>query len=57
MQATITMLDAFIPSKAADFPVESLTELMEHHIMPIQSKAHYLSKERREWMKRFENIP
>lgn len=57
MMETITKLDAFIPTTAADFPAESQTELLEHHIMPIQSKAHYLSKERREWMKRFEDIP
>jgi arylsulfatase A-like enzyme len=54
---TISLLDGFIPKTPADFPVESLIPLLEHHIAPIQSRAHYESKERREWMKRFENIP
>ncbi len=53
----IVMMDGFIPARPVDFPVESLTELMEHHIAPIQSRAHYESKERKEWMKRFERIP
>lgn len=53
-QDTLKMLDTFIPQKQADFPTESLIKLMEHHIMPIQSRAHYESAERREWMKRFD---
>ncbi len=57
LEDLVIMMDGFIPAKPVDFPVESLTELQEHHIAPIQSRAHYESKERKDWMKRFENIP
>lgn len=51
---TVAFLDRFIPKAPAVFPTESLIPLMEHHIMPIQSKAHYESEERKNWMKRFD---
>ena len=56
VKETISMPDGFIPKAPADFPVQSLIPLLEHRIAPIQSRAHYESKERRDWMKRFENI-
>ncbi len=52
----IDQLSAEIPKNPIDLPEESLLELMEHHIPPIRSKEFYYSKERAEWMKRFENI-
>jgi arylsulfatase A-like enzyme len=51
---TIKMLATYIPENPVDLPLQSLIPLQEHHIAPIQSKAHYRSKERIEWMKRFE---
>ncbi len=57
MKDTIEMLAAFLPEDPEEFPEESLIPLMDHHILPIKSKAHYESSERKEWMKRFENIP
>jgi len=53
---TILKLDAFIPKNPVDLPLSSLIELQEHHIAPIQSKEHYESIERKEWMKRFDNL-
>jgi iduronate 2-sulfatase len=46
-------LRGFIPDAPVDLPEASLIELSEHHIAPIQSKAHFESIERKEWMKRF----
>jgi arylsulfatase A-like enzyme len=46
-------LRGFIPKAPVDLPIESLITLSEHHIAPIQSKAHFESLERKEWMKRF----
>lgn len=37
-----------------DLPLQFLIPLQEHHIAPIQSKEHYESNERKEWMQRFE---
>lgn len=54
---TIAMLEKFIPAAPTEFPVSSMTPLLEHHIMPVQSRQHYESEERRQWMKRFENLP
>jgi arylsulfatase A-like enzyme len=45
----------FIPKNPAYLPETSLIPLMQHHIMPTKSKAHWLSAERKEWMKRFED--
>ncbi len=56
MQDTVAMLDTFIPETQAEFPESSMIPLLEHHIMPIRSRAHYESAERREWLKRF-NTP
>lgn len=50
------MLRNFIPEDPVPLPVESLLELQEHHVPPIQSRVHYESQERIEWMKRFESI-
>ena len=54
VEEIIYQLDGYIPIAPVDFPVESQIKLLEHHIAPIQSRAHYESKERKEWMKRFE---
>jgi hypothetical protein len=35
-------------------PEVSLIELEEHHVPPFRSKEYFFSKERQEWMKRFE---
>lgn len=51
---TMMLMAAHIPENPVDLPLQSLIELQEHHIAPIQSKAHYDSPERKEWMKRFE---
>jgi arylsulfatase A-like enzyme len=56
-QDTVASMEKHIPKSPAVFPTTSLTPLLEHHIMPIMSRQHYESAERREWMKRFENIP
>lgn len=53
-QKTLKALSAYIPENPVDLPSESLIPLQEHHIAPIQSKEHYESNERKEWMKRFE---
>ena len=54
-QDTIKMMATYIPENPVDLPLQSLIPLQEHHIAPIQSKEHYESEERKEWMKRFEN--
>ncbi len=54
-QDTIKMMATYIPENPVDLPLQSLIALQEHHIAPIQSKEHYESEERKEWMKRFEN--
>lgn len=53
-QETLKVLSAYIPKNPVDLPLQSLIPLQEHHIAPIQSKQDYDSKERKEWMKRFE---
>lgn len=45
-----------IPSDPIDLPEASLIELQEHHVPPFKSKAYFFSQERREWMKRFDQI-
>jgi len=45
----------YIPKNPIPLPEVSLIELQEHHIPPVKSKAFYESKERVEWMKRFDN--
>jgi len=47
-------LAGFIPSNPIDLPEVSLIELEEHHVPPFRSKEYFFSKERQEWMKRFE---
>lgn len=51
---TKELLATFIPENPVDLPIESLIPLQEHHIAPIQSKDHYNSTNRKEWMKRFD---
>ena len=47
-------LAGFIPSNPIDLPEVSLIELDEHHVPPFRSKEYFFSKERQDWMKRFE---
>lgn len=51
---TKNQLAGFIPPDPIDLPEISLTELMEHHVPPFRSRAYFFSRERQEWMKRFE---
>lgn len=48
------VLKSFIPQNAIPLPEESLLSLQEHHIPPIKSREYYFSKEREEWLKRFD---
>ncbi len=50
----INTLRASLPKERIPLPEESLTPLSEHHVPPVKSKEFYYSKERKEWMKRFE---
>jgi len=52
-----TTLRRFIPKDPVPLPEVSLLKLQEHHVPPIKSREHYFSKERRDWMRRFENVP
>ena len=52
--ASKRQLAGFIPSSPIDLPEASLLELMEHHVPPFRSKEYFFSKDRQEWMKRFE---
>lgn len=47
-------LQKMLPSQRTPLPEESLIELMDHHIPPVISEAFYYSKERQNWLKRFE---
>ncbi len=49
-------LAAVIPEDPIALPEVSLLELMEHHVPPIRSKEYYFSQERKDWMKRFEEL-
>ena len=53
-QSTINDLKKLLPKKRIPLPEASLIPLMEHHTPPIKSKEYYFSKERREWLKRFD---
>lgn len=44
----------YIPQNPASLPESSLIPLQEHHIPPVKSRAFYHSRERKEWMKRFD---
>ena len=48
-------LRKFIPSDPIALPEASLLPLMEHHVPPIKSEEYYFSKERKEWLKRFDS--
>jgi len=50
-------LKAMLPSDVVPLPESSLIELGEHHVPPVKSRAYHFSKERREWLKRFEMCP
>jgi len=49
-------LMGFLPQNPIPLPESSLIPLMEHHVPPIKSKAFYFSKERTDWLRRFENL-
>ena len=55
-QNQIQQLRQHIPSDPEPLPEASLLSLMEHHIPPIKSREYYFSEERREWLKRFQEI-
>jgi len=50
-------LRAMLPDKAVPLPASSLLELGEHHVPPVKSREYYFSKERREWLDRFNAKP
>ena len=50
-------LAGHIPTDPIDLPEVSLLELMDHHVPPFRSKAYFFSDERKEWMKRFKQVP
>lgn len=47
-------LAKYFPAAPVDLPEVSLIELDEHHVPPFRSKAYFFSKERQEWMQRFD---
>ena len=49
-------LGAYLPKDPETLPEVSLLPLQEHHVPPVRSKEYYESEERRNWMKRFENL-
>jgi arylsulfatase A-like enzyme len=49
-------LKTMLPSDVVPLPESSLLKLEEHHVPPVKSREYYFSRERREWLKRFENI-
>lgn len=53
-EAIKASLAAEIPVDQVELPENSLLELMEHHIPPVRSPEYYQSKERREWLRRFD---
>ncbi len=50
---TRKQLAGYIPANPIDLPEVSLIELDEHHVPPFRSKEYFFSKERQDWMKRF----
>jgi len=54
--ATKDRLKRMLPTSAVPLPESSLLELEEHHVPPVMSREYYFSKERREWLKRFEVV-
>ncbi|MEO2017791.1 MAG: sulfatase-like hydrolase/transferase [Fuerstiella sp.] len=53
---TRNRLRDMLPTDVVPLPESSLIELKEHHVPPVKSREYYFSRERREWLKRFENI-
>lgn len=47
-------LNKMLPQQRIDLPEASLIPLMEHHVPPVKSKEYYYSRERKDWLKRFE---
>lgn len=54
--ATKNRLKRMLPTNAVPLPESSLLELEAHHVPPVKSREYYFSKERRQWLERFENI-
>ena len=46
----------FIPEDPIPLPESSLIPLQEHHVPPVKSKEYYYSKERQDWVKKFQDI-
>lgn len=55
-QAVKKELASYIPSNPIPLPEASLIPLQEHHVPPIKSKEYYYSKERKDWLKRFDVV-
>lgn len=56
LNATRCRLKEMLPKKVVPLPESSLLELEEHHVPPVKSREYYFSKERREWLKRFDDV-
>lgn len=50
-------LKGMLPDDVVALPESSLIELKEHHVPPVKSREYYFSRERKEWLKRFRNVP
>ena len=55
-QAIKKQLASYIPPNPIPLPEASLIPLQEHHVPPIKSKEYYYSKERKDWLKRFDVV-
>ena len=55
-KSTKIKLTNMLPEEVVALPDSSRIELMEHHIPPVYSREYYFSKERQEWLKRFDNV-
>ncbi len=55
-QGIKNQMSAMLPKEVVDLPDSSLIPLQEHHVPPVKSREYYFSEERREWLKRFQNI-
>ena len=54
--ATKDRLKNMLPTSAVPLPESSLLELEQHHVPPVKSRQYYFSEERRQWLKRFDDV-
>ncbi|MDG2128565.1 MAG: sulfatase [Fuerstiella sp.] len=54
--ATKNHLKGMLPDEVAALPESSLIDLKEHHVPPVKSREYYFSRERRDWLKRFDQV-